>query len=343
MVDLGNYMDQLVESYPEQSSRVKELVGETVLYHRENGGLSDSTGIAAYVPSDVTTLFGLTYYLDYIYDICENDSVAALYYYKQAGCLNDELKESLALSTDKEPMVLDVAAFRQFGSAEPAFDSSGFLFPVSAQLQNLIVDYELEIGKYNEEEDSLTYYGRADCLTLDGEGHLASDFDGRWICLGGEPLYLEVVSSTPSATEYRSHVLYDGKDAYLALSRDRDTDEIRITGVRKVPTSMEEDANYLINTRSNEEVTIGAKITPVYLRADFESNSLDSVQGKQVTFGKNTSVRMETLPAGQYLSTAVITDPRGDSYYSAVITSTMERNSMQNWRTDPRFYARAYD
>ena len=343
MVDLGNYMDQLVDSYPEQSGRVKELIRETVLYHRENGGLCDSTGIAVYVPTDVTTLYGLTYYLDYIYDICEDDSVAALYYYKQAGCLNEELKETAVMISGKEPQILDVAAFRQFSSAAPDFDSSGFFFPVSAQLQNLIVDYELEIGKYDEGSDTLTYYGRADCLTLDGEGHLVSDFDGRWICLDGEPLYLEVISSTPSATEYRSHILYNGKEAYLELSRNRDTDEIRITGVRLVPTSIMGDANYLINTRSNEEVAFDAKITPIYLRENFQSNSLDRINGKQITFRGNTSLHLEALPAGQYLSSAVITDPRGDSYYSAVIASTMERGSMQNWQTDSRFYARAYE
>ena len=342
-VDLGNYMDQLIDSYPEESSRVKELLGETVLYHRESGGLSDSTGMAVYVPADVTTIAGLSYYLDYIYDVCEDDSVAALYYYKQAGCLNDELKEALALVTDKEPKVLDAAAFRQFSADEPGVDDEGFRIPVSDQLQDLIVDYELEIGKYDETNDTLTYYGRTDCLTLDGEGHLVSSFDGKWICLDGQPLYLEVVSSTPAAVMYRSHVFYNGKNAYLELSRDRDTDEIRIIGVRKVPTSVEGDVNYLFNTRSNEKITFGARITPIYLREDFEANSISNVSGKQITFDNKTSLQMEALPSGQYLSTAVITDPRGDSYYSAVIASTMERNSMQNWRTDARFYARAYD
>ena len=277
-VDLGNYMDQLVDSYPEQSGRVKALVHDAVLYHRENGGLSDSTGIAAYVPAEVTTIDGLDYYLRYIYDICEDDSIAALYYYKQAGCLSDEQKKTLALLSDKQPRVLDVSAFRQFGSA-PAFDDSGFLFPVSAQLQDLIVDYELEIGRDDEDNGLLLYYGRSDCLTLDGEGHLASDFDGRWICLDGQPLYLEVVSSTPSATEYRSHVLYNGEDAYLELSRDRDTDEVRITGVRKAPTA--ENVNTLTNTRSSETVEFGARITPIYVQGNFRTNSTDNVNGRQ--------------------------------------------------------------
>ena len=343
LVDLGNYMDQLVDSYPEQSSRVKELIHEAVLYHRESGSLCDSTGIAAYVPTDVTTLKGLNSYLEYIYDICEDDRVAALYYYKQAGCLSEDLKTAAGLMSGTEPHVLDVTAFRQFGNAEPAFDDSGFLIPVSASLQNTIADYELEIGRYDKGSGTLTYYGREACLTLDGEGHLTSDFDGKWVCLDGEPLYLEVVSSVPSATEYRSHVLYNGKEAYLSLFRDLDTDEICITGVRLVPDPGLEEINYLINTRSSEEITFGAKITPIYLQTDFQSNSISSTNGKPVTFRRNTSIELKALPAGQYLSTAVITDPRGDSYYSQVISSTMAHGSMQDWQTDLRFYARAYD
>ena len=338
-VDLGNYMDQLIDSYPEQASRVKELIHDAVLYHRENGGLSDSTGIAAYVPAEVTSIDGLDYYLRYIYDICEDDSVAALYYYKQAGCLSKEQMEKLPLLSGKNPQVLDLTAFRQFGS-DPSFDSSGFLFPVSERLQNLIVGYELEIGRYDEKTTDLLYYGRSDCLLLDGEGHLASDFDGKWICLNGQPLYLEVISSTPSGTEYRAHVLYNGEDAYLELYRDRDTDEIHITGVRKAPT--EEDVNTLTNTRSSKTVEFGDKITPVYLKGNIKNNSYETVNGKQITFGRNTGLQLEPLPAGQYLSTAVITDPRGDSYYSSVISSTMERGSMQNWKEDPRFFGSDY-
>ena len=342
-VDLGNYMDQLIDSYPEESSRVKDLIGEAVLYHRESGGLSDSTGMAVYVPADVTTIAGLSYYLDFIYDVCEDDSVAALYYYKQAGCLNDELKESLALITDKEPQVLDVAAFRRFSADKPVVDGGGFRLPVSDQLQNLIVDYELEIGRYDEANNIITYYGRENCLTLDGEGYLVSDFDGKWICLDGEPLYVEVVSFTPAATIYRSHVLYNGHNAYIELSRDRDTDEISITGVRKVPTGPLGDANYLINTRSNEEIAYGVKIIPLYLQGDFNANSINNVRGKQITFGNKTSLQLEALPTGQYLSTAVITDPRGDSYYSAVLASTLDRGTMKDWRTDPRFFGRDYN
>ncbi len=342
-VDLGNYMDYLGDSYPEECARIKELLKETVLYHRENGSLSDSTGMAVYIPSVVKDINGLIYYLTYIYDVSEDDSVTALYYYKQAGCLNDELKEAVALLTDKEPKVLDVSAFRQFSKSRPATDDAGFRIPVSDPLQNLVVDYELEVSKYDEENNIVTYYGREDCLYLDGEGSLVSEFDGKWICLEGQPLSVEIISSTPAAIEYRAHVLYNGEDAWLELSYDRDTDEVNVIGVRKTPNGMMDDVNYLTNTRSNEEVEYGATITPVYQQADFKDNSTRNVNGKTVTFKAGTNLKRAALPASTYLNTAVITDPRGDSYYSAVFSSRMTGSTMGNWEVDSRFIGRAYD
>ena len=342
-VDLGNYMDYLGDSYPEECARIKELLKETVLYHRENGSLSDSTGMAVYIPSVVKDINGLIYYLTYIYDVSEDDSVTALYYYKQAGCLNDALKEAVALLTDKEPKVLDVSAFRQFSKSRPATDDAGFRIPVSDPLQNLVVDYELEVSKYDEENNIVTYYGREDCLYLDGEGSLVSEFDGKWICLEGQPLSVEIISSTPAAIEYRAHVLYNGEDAWLELSYDRDTDEVNVIGVRKTPNGMMDDVNYLTNTRSNEEVEYGATITPVYQQADFKDNSTRNVNGKTVTFKAGTNLKRAALSAGTYLNTAVITDPRGDSYYSAVFSSRMTGSTMGNWEVDSRFIGRAYD
>ena len=211
-VDIGNYVDYMIDSYPEACSRIKDLVGETVLYHRQNGALCDSTGIAVYLPTEVSTLPGLVYYLDYIYNVSNNDSVSALYYYKQAGCLNEDLKEYVATLTDAEPKVLDVTPFTKFSKTEPTFDADGFLIPVEDELQNLMTEYELEVGQYDEDKNTITYYGRDQVLYLDGEGSLCSNFDGSWICLNGAPLYVDVVSSTASVIEYMAHVYYDGSE-----------------------------------------------------------------------------------------------------------------------------------
>ena len=155
-------------------------------------------------------------------------------------------------------------------------------------------EYQLEVGQYDDENNTITYYGREAVLNLNGEGGLESDFDGTWICLNGQPLYVEIVSSTPSATEYKAHVNYDGDEAYLMISCDRDTGE----------------TSY--------------------------------VEGKKITYTAGTSVTRELLPQGYYLTTAVISDSRGDNYYSTVVGATVSGKSIGGWTLDENFIGRDY-
>jgi len=338
--DLGNYVDYTIDSYPEQSSRIKDLIKEAVLYHRDSGTLSDSTGMAVYIPTDVSDLNGLVYYLEYVYDICDSDSVRSLYYYKQAGCLNDEIKKYVATLTDKEPEILDITAFHDFSRAEPAIDSEGFVIPVNAELQRLMTGYQLEIGKYDDDEQTITYYGRADALRLDGEGGLESTFDGTWICLNGEPLYVEPVSSTAAGIEYKAHINYDGNEAYLMISCDRDTGECAISGIRKVDEGNE--VNSLASTRSIIEPEAGKKIVPLYVQTNYKTGETKSVEGKSIRFSARIEVTREQLPKGYYLTTAVISDSRGDNYYSRVIGATASGRGISEWKVDEAFFGRDY-
>lgn len=338
--DLGNYVDYTIDSYPEQSSRIKDLIKEAVLYHRDSGTLSDSTGMAVYIPTDVSDLNGLVYYLEYVYDICDSDSVRSLYYYKQAGCLNDEIKKYVATLTDKEPEVLDITAFQSFSRAEPTIDAEGFVIPVNAELQRLMTGYQLEIGRYDSDEQTITYYGRADALRLDGEGGLESTFDGTWICLNGEPLYVEPVSSTAAGIEYKAHINYDGNEAYLMISCDRDTGECAISGIRKVD---EDNAiNSLASTRSIIEPEAGKKIVPLYVQTNYKTGETKSVEGKSIRFSARIEVTREQLPKGYYLTTAVISDSRGDNYYSRVIGATASGRAITEWKVDEGFFGRDY-
>ena len=44
------------------------------------------------------------------------------------------------------------------------------------------------------------------------------------------------------------------------------------------------------------------------------------------------------LPEGYYLTSAVIRDQRGDSYYSRVAGINMGQNGISSWVVDDRFY-----
>ena len=338
--DLGNYTDYMIDSYPEQCAKIKDLVGETVLYHRECGALDDSTGIAVYIPTEVNEVNGLLYYLQYVYDVSDRDSIKTLYYYKQAGCLNDEMKEYVATLTDAEPEVLDVTPFTEFSKAEPVIDDKGFVIPVADKLQSLMSEYRLEVGKYDADMNTITYYGREAVLNLNGEGGLESDFDGNWICLNGQPLYVEIVSSTPAGTEYKAHITYDGDEAYLMINCSRDTGACSISGIRKVEQG--NVVNSFASTRSRLQPEAGKTIVPIYEQTDYNTGETSYIEGKKITYSAGTSVTHELLPQGYYLATAVISDSRGDNYYSDVVGATVSGKSIGGWTLDENFIGRDY-
>ncbi|MBR7074112.1 MAG: hypothetical protein IKI39_03285 [Oscillospiraceae bacterium] len=338
--DLGNYADYMIDSYPEQCAKIKDLVGETVLYHRECGALDDSTGIAVYIPTEVNEINGLLSYLQYVYDISDRDSIKTLYFYKQAGCLNDEMKEYVATLIDSEPEVLDVTPFTEFSRAEPAIDDKGFVIPVADKLQSLMSEYRLEVGKYDADMNTITYYGREAVLSLNGEGGLESNFDGTWMCLNDQPLYVEIVSSTPAGTEYKAHINYDGDEAYLMISCDRDTGACTVSGIRKVEQG--NVVNSLASTRSRLQPEAGKTIIPIYQQTDYKTGETSYVEGKKITYTAGTSVTCELLPQGYYLTTAVISDSRGDNYYSTVVGATVSGKSIGGWTLDENFIGRDY-
>ena len=76
--------------------------------------------------------------------------------------------------------------------------------------------------------------------------------------------------------------------------------------------------------------------------ARFNSELGDNGLELPAFFSARTDLQLKPLPDGYYLSTAVISDQRGDSYYSAVIGATVNRGSIGGWSADERFYGRDY-
>lgn len=347
-LDLGNYMDHMVDTYPAEASRIKKLLDETVIYHRQNGSLSDSQGMSVYTPGSVEDFSGLAMCLEYIYDICDDPATRALYYYKVAGCLNEDMEKYLATLTDKKIKPLNTAPFDQFIQSEPATTETGFVIPVDTELQNMLQSYEVEIGVYDEEEGTIINYGRDELARLDGEGSLDCEFDGTWICFDGEPLATEVVSSTESGVEYRSQVIYNGKDAYLSFNYDRDTEKYTINGIRIKDSTggllNEDPVNYLTNSRMNNQLKPGDTIVPVYevSQSGDADSSQDTSSGKTITVRQGSDVKEQKLPSGYYLTAAVVSDYRGDVYYSQVVGNKVSVSGVKSREVDSDFVGRDY-
>ena len=104
----------------------------------------------------------------------------------------------------------------------------------------------------------------------------------------------------------------------------------------------EGDANYMDNTKSDLQLEQGDTITPIYKETDLNEDSESTVEGKSVKIKNNTTFEMKALPKGYYVGTVVITDPRGDSYYSAVVGADIDAGGVKGWKKDARLRGSNY-
>lgn len=335
-VDLGGYMDLLADSYPEESQKVRTLLKEAVLYHRQNGTLSESQGLSVYIPIETKSLSGLLGGLDFIYNVCQSADISALYYYKLAGCLNEEMAVYTRAYTSAEPLVLDVSLLQEFSRISPVLEDGFWSVPVSSELLGMTQDRTLELAHFDADSQQITYYGRDEYVAADGDGSLVSAFDGQWIVLDGVFLSTEVVGSTETSVSYRSKVRCDGTDYYLMFTYDRDSEEFTIGGLKEIQTG--DDTVLMLNTRQLETTLVGKTITPVYEIYDTGDNSSFEGTGDKIKIRQTSKITLKDLPNGSYLSSMVITDPRGDSYYSAVVKLELKSGKVAGQRISTDFY-----
>lgn len=341
-VDLGNYVDLMVDLYPEQCSKIKDLLGQTVLYHRENGALVDSQGISVYVPGTIQNTGGLAYALDYVNNICDDDATRALYYYKLAGMLNDEQLQYVSTLTDQTPMKLDVAPLKEFGKETPQQTETGFFIPVSDEMTEMMQDDMFEFGVVDAEAGTIVYFGRDEYSELTSEGGISVDFDGEWICLDDVPLAVEVMFSTASSIGYRSRVEVDGEAKYLMFSYDRDTELFEIAGIQDVNSGSMNDEdvdtfNLLNNTRNVQTIEPGTYIAPIYTVYNIAENSDSKMTGEEIKYTADSRIELRGLASGYYVATLVLSDLRGDEYYSPVMGFTVENGTVTDHAVDTTY------
>ena len=336
-IDVGGFADGLIDLFPAESTTLKNAVKEAVLYHRENSYLADSQGLSVYMPVQIEGLGGISNYLEYICDICENIDVRALYYYKLAGCLNDELQEYVVSQGYGEAKKLDLTPLKALSSAQPVISGGDYAIPVSQAAADLIQTYQMFLAMNDEMFGEIIYLGCDNYAYFDGEGNLTTDFDAEWITLDGQLLAVEIVDETPSSVKYRSKVDYKGTDSWLLFSYDRDTEAFTILGIREIPTGISGNAADVAN-RALNPLTLGDRITPLYDVNDPETDMSYTDRGKSVVFSAATKITSRPLEDGEYLSFIVVTDPRGDEYYTPVMELSVSGGEVTDMGTNSDYF-----
>jgi len=324
VTDLGLWVDGLKETYPKESAKIIELVDDAVIYKRADNYLKDAYGISVYFPNYVETTSSLNVALDYIDNISYSDDISALYYYKLAGCLNDKYAAYCKAQGIKIPKTINYAALSKLRNYElsAADDAGNFTGTVPEAADSIIRDVRYELCKVNEDDDTVTYYGEDRYVNPDLSNGIETDFEGKWVTIGGKRFAVNVINVVDNYILYESPVMYHDFEYKLVIrcevSGENREISYTIEGLRTPYESM------ATADRNLTELQPGSYITPIYQTSNINGGEMKAINGPSVLYNINTSICDGELESGKYRARIVFEDMRGDDAYSAPIFFEVE-------------------
>lgn len=325
-LDLGLFMKEAAQYYPDEANAVIDLVDEMVLYNLACGIYAESMGITVYYPSTVTDLYGIRQTLTYIDEITDNEDIRALYYYKIAGCLRDDMQEYAETMGYGEIKPMDNAPLKAMTEAGFVIgEDQNYTVENSSAAVNLSQTIEYNLLQVMEDGNARRL-GSDEVAGINEAGDLFTEFDGKWLHIDSMPLAVNVISATDSMITCSAEIYYNYVDAYLLLGYDVKKDAWEILGVQNQTTP----THGFVASRYTEELKYGDTISVVYETYDMENGVAGSDAGEKITYTENTKVEERALNDGQYISFITLTDARGDEYNLPTVTFDIKGGKMQD-------------
>lgn len=314
MIDFSTMIENLREEYPAQTKAIMDDIDRAVVYNRASKTMSGSKGISVYFPAEIPDLTSLLYCLDYIENICPDDSIRALYYYKASGCLNDEMQAYADSLGYGKAQKLDNTALRNLQYGEIDTNSEQFFITLPESAESLIQAETFQLAMLLD--DYTVNFGEDELVSAE-DGKLASTFDGGWLFMEGNILPLERLGDSAGTVKYRTRVEHNGKDSYMIIAVDEESGDIRILGIYDIASS---DTNGTVMAMRNlKNVMEGDKIRIIYDKDSFGTEGHTQLYGPEFTYTANTKIDYEKVRDGKYLATLTMYDVRGDAFYSPVV------------------------
>lgn len=334
-VDLGLFMDNVPEVLADAAKAVKDQLKKAVLYHRGTGYLSESQGLSVYYPSHIENYSGLNFLLNYIYHISDNKYINALYYYKTAGCLNEELQNFITKEGLGKVQKLDFTILRDVSDVEVTSDNSGnFSFSLSDEQMALVQDARLQLAYLDEETGDVIYFGEDRYITMSDENTFVAAFDGTWLMMNDVILPTEVISSTDEYISYTVPMIFDlNTRVNFTLSYHFDTQTVDFLGIRTIENEPDIIGRDLVPMKQ------GSIFYPEYQYSNIDGYGTSTMGGDPVTVDENLSFSYQQLPDGKYLAFVVVEDLRSDQYFTPVFQYTLENGQITDTEVMDDFYA----
>ena len=311
MVDFTNMMENLKDEYPEKASLIMDGIDKAVVYNRTSKTMSGSKGISVYFPAEIPNLSSLIYYLDYVNNICLDNGIRALYYYKGSGCLNDEMQTYADSLGYGKAQKLDSTALRNLQYNDIVIDADKFSMTLPEMSEPMIQANTFYLAML---QDGYAVNFGEDELVKSEDGKLTSTFEGSWLFMGGNILPLERLGASVGTIKYRVKVEHNGTDSYMILAVDEKSGDVRILGIYDIGSlGVNGEA---IALRNLKNVADGDKFKIIYDKDSFETGGNTELYGPEFTYTEDTKIGYEKVRDGKYLAVFVMYDMRGDAFYS---------------------------
>ena len=311
MVDFTNMMENLKDEYPEKASLIMDGIDKAVVYNRTSKTMSGSKGISVYFPAEIPNLSSLIYYLDYVNNICLDNGIRALYYYKGSGCLNDEMQAYADSLGYGKAQKLDSTALRNLQYNDIVIDADKFSMTLPEMSEPMIQANTFYLAML---QDGYAVNFGEDELVKSEDGKLTSTFEGSWLFMGGNILPLERLGASVGTIKYRVKVEHNGTDSYMILAVDEKSGDVRILGIYDIGSlGVNGEA---IALRNLKNVADGDKFKIIYDKDSFETGGNTELYGPEFTYTEDTKIGYEKVRDGKYLAVFVMYDMRGDAFYS---------------------------
>lgn len=317
LTDLGLWVSNIDDMYPDESKEIVELIDESVIYKRFDNYLTDAQGISVYFPNYIEDLPSLKVALKYIDSISYSEDISALYYYKLAGCLDEKYRDYCSEARIKIPEPIDYGAMSVLRKSEiTATDDCGNVkATIDEAVYPILTDVRYELGKVSG--DTVTYYGEDRFVAADGDNGIQTVFEGKWVNIDDVPFYVRVINTYDNVFIYESPVKYRDYEYRLILrcevKAENGEDKFTILGLRHP-----NDEAATID-RNVEVLNPGSYVIPIYYQSAVNGEAMEKTEGISVLYNINSKIQDKKLDKGKYRVRIVYENMRGEDVYSAPV------------------------
>jgi hypothetical protein len=326
-MDLGMFMQGMEDMLQEEAQAVLKVLDDMVLYNRRGNLVTDATGLTVYYPATVSSLAALQKAVKYIEQVCDDPAIRALYYYKVAGCLPEELQAYVAEQGYGEILPMNPQPLKALQKTNVTLLEDGnMILPLTEDVMNITQEYRYHLLQVDE-NGIARRLGDSSYLLINETGGLQSAFDGRWVEIDGINLQVKVVSGTSTSLRFLAPVKHNGTRSNLMLGVDLETQEWYVIGIQ--PVKETSDIDVMID-RNTKQLNVGDTLIPVYEEYDIHTGVGTEITGESITWKEDSKVAEEALPDGTYMSYISLVDARGDVYDMQVTSFEIHNGTMCN-------------